>query len=336
VSVTVTDRQFTIVNTLEPGADTVAITVVDGAGRTADATLTIGAIPFQIDPADAHLPAGLSMRFTVFGSQPPYEIFSNRCECVNFCGGTGFSPSTGGMGCTTTVALSGGTFMVCTNRDVNCDTDATQLTAVDITGQTISTNLTLDEPTSLLLAPTAWSFATAPGFPYTATLRFFISGGLAPYTINSSLPGALAMAVPFFVGSTGTNSVYFDVTFNVPDGASMLSDVVYQLLITDVNGNLITATITYKANGTDPLAITPTSATVTYTGDANDDTLFTISGGVPPYSVTSLNTAVLASPGVLAGNQFVASPLATGNTTLTVTDSAITPATVNATLTVNP
>jgi len=133
------------------------------------------------------------------------------------------------------------------------------------------------------------------------------------------------------VGGTVT---YAGTTATFTPSSNLAYDTTYTATITtgvkDLAGNAMAADYPWSfTTGAPPaLTILPSSTTVAALtnpdGNVSDDLTFTISGGTPPYNVTSDNTTLIASPGAVAGNTFTIDPNSTCtgfNVILTVTDS---------------
>jgi intimin len=165
------------------------------------------------------------------------------------------------------------------------------------------------------------------------TATFTVSGGAPPYSITSTNP--LFPPVPASITLSGGT---FEVT--VPSGTAA-TGVTYS--IQDAFGNTASATLTITtaagAMTVAPLAATICENSAPCAGATSPTAMFTITGGTLPYTVVSDNTAVIPSPGSPGGNTFTVdanngSIDANTTVTLTITDSAGTPATVTRTVTV--
>jgi hypothetical protein len=186
--------------------------------------------------------------------------------------------------------------------------------------------------------------AVSPGIgatdvPITSTLTATFSEAMNASTINTST---------FTLSGSGPVSgavTYAGTTATFTPSSNLAYDTTYTATITtgvgDLAGNAMAADYPWSfTTGAPPaLTILPSSTTVAALtnpdGNVSDDLTFTISGGTPPYNVTSDNTTLIASPGAVAGNTFTIDPNSTctgATVTLTATDSLGT--TVTATITV--
>ena len=162
------------------------------------------------------------------------------------------------------------------------------------------------------------------------TATFTIFGGLAPYTVtsdNSAFPPTPATVT----ASGGTFSV------TVPP-STPATTVTYT--IRDKTGTSVKATLAISGAGA--LKVTPSTASISC-GTAS--ALFIVTGGVPPYTITSTNSALpVTSPVAASGGSFtsgpapcVSFPAPSTAVAVIVTDSAASPAITTATVTVtNP
>jgi hypothetical protein len=186
--------------------------------------------------------------------------------------------------------------------------------------------------------------AVSPGIgatdvPITSTLTATFSEAMNASTINTST---------FTLSGSGPVSgavTYAGTTATFTPSSNLAYDTTYTATITtgvgDLAGNAMAADYPWSfTTGAPPaLTILPSSTTVAALtnpdGNVSDDLTVTISGGTPPYNVTSDNTTLIASPGAVAGNTFTIDPNSTctgATVTLTATDSLGT--TVTATITV--
>jgi len=161
------------------------------------------------------------------------------------------------------------------------------------------------------------------------TATFTIFGGIPPYSIFSS--DSLFPPVPPTVAASGLS---FTVT--VP-AATPATTVTYTIM--DATGATVTATLVIT--GPTALAVTP-SATLNLACGGSVLT-YTVTGGVPPYTVVSGNPLIIigGSPVATDGGQFTATSAAcaggVGDTDvdIVVSDSDGPPSTVTVTITEN-
>jgi hypothetical protein len=127
---------------------------------------------------------------------------------------------------------------------------------------------------------------------------------------------------------------YAGTTATFTPSSNLAYDTTYTATITtgvkDLAGNAMAADYPWSFTTEAPpvLGISPSATSVAALtnpdGNVSDDLTFFISGGTPPYNVTSDNTTLIASPGAVAGNTFTVDPNSTCagyNVILTVTDS---------------
>ncbi len=311
-----TGDTFVVTNILEPAGGTstpVTLTVLDALGATATGTLTIGGIAFQIVPGKVTISAGTATRMTVYGAQPPYEIFVSNPECANFCSG-GFSPAVGAS-LTETVLKSGDDFLICTNDDFNCEGESITVTAVDRVGASTAATVELNQPADLAVSASQSQFNNIGTVPWSVVARYKITGGLAPYYVDFSIPdqvvvfnggttqlagnpvggvawptiddgGVLVSDLPVMVGVAGRNSAEFDVQYNVPVPPAYWD---LNMLVYDSNDTLVVTAVrlnSSSATGTTALSIAPTTASIQGSATFANNLAFVADGGTGPYSIT--------------------------------------------------
>ncbi len=314
-TVTANGGTFTVTVPANTTATTVTMNVRDSVGGSKDVTLTIQA-PTKpaIVPSSLTMTAGNTATFAISGGVPGYTVVSSHSAVSPI-------PSR--------VADSGDTFLVFTSSSMPTTAGIT-LTVIDAIGQTTaaSVSITALSP-QLAITPTAITVVPSTQ----QNLNFTISGGTAPYVINSSNPTDVYFGTAGVGTTTGAS-----VTATVRAGASAGT---VTLRVTDSVNAQRTATITILA--VPQIQIVPNAVAVL--SAAPDDTIpFTISGGVAPYTVTSSSPAnaylgTLAGTGVititnapLSFTATVPAGAAVGPVTVTVQDSLGNPKTATITV----
>jgi len=345
----VTNSGGTFTVTVPPNAVTtdtnVALTVIDQAGTTVAATLTItGPNPLLITPNIASIASSGSaqtLTFNISGGVAPYITTSSDPSKAFNASGT---PAAGVWDHTTSGSTPNGTPIIVTfPANVTAGAAPVTLTVFDSLGNTASASITIIAPpaAALHISPNIVSVVSSGS---SQTLTFTISGGTAPYVTTSSDPskGFNASGTPasgiwdHTTSGSGPNGTPITVTFPA-NVATQQTSVTLNVL--DNAFNTTTATITILPSGASSvLAVTPTSVSVTGTSDTSDQVKFIISGGVTPYQGTafSSNTAVVPNAAV-SGNTFTVNPnpvFASTAVTMTVLDNTGAPA--SATITVTP
>jgi hypothetical protein len=127
------------------------------------------------------------------------------------------------------------------------------------------------------------------------TVTYTISGGVAPYNATSSNTALVT------VGVSG-------ITLTATVAAVPITDTDIEITVTDSSGRppvTVTLTITIEV-GT--LTVTPPTGTTSCT--AGTGVLFVVTGGLPPYTVTSTFAGMTVAPGTIAasGGSFTATP----------------------------
>jgi hypothetical protein len=139
-----------------------------------------------------------------------------------------------------------------------------------------------------------------------------------------------------------------EVEFTAPEVTSTATASIFAIVGDKSDSIFVTITAPVTPPTPTPLSVTPPTTNICETSSScaggtvtTDRATFTISGGTGPYTVVSSNTAVILSPGALPSgtnsfevNAVNGSITANQDVTLTVTDSAATPATDTAVVTV--
>ena len=124
----------------------------------------------------------------------------------------------------------------------------------------------------------------------------------------SATSGGQNFAVPSFTTTAGATS------FSVP-GLTPNTTYYFVVRARDEAGNMDTNTVEKSVTTLPAISVSPPTVTAAGLtnpdGQTSDDITFTISGGTPPYNVTSSNTALIANPGTVAGSTFVVDPNST-------------------------
>jgi len=273
--------QITVTIPANATAGSVTLNVFDSLGATTSATITIsGAGPgpgpgvLKVEPTSISL-TGVSdatdkVTFIITGGTSPYSMFSDNTAVI---------PNATDM--TTSAPF---TFSI--NPNPVATTTAVTLTIVDKVGAIAKAIATITPASSSI---TINPSTIAVHHPTTITFR--IIGGLATYKVYSS--DTAVLTVNGSGGPIEPTGVTFDAA-TVGAGNAIIT-------VVDSDGKTATATVTVTAAAppTPPaaLSVSPPSATIcenTLTCSAHTDVAtFTISGGTPPYIVTSLTPAVI-------------------------------------------
>jgi hypothetical protein len=251
---------------------TVQFTVRDSVGTTVTATLQITGVSLSVFPntvtVDGAEPDD-TVTFTIYGGSAPYTVFSNKP--------TLYAPVP------STVDTEPYTFNV--TIPAGSPEDTVVFTIRDSVGATTTAtiNIITVAPQPLKIIPTVQTIAN-PVVGNTA--NFTVLGGKAPYKAYSNNP-ALVTVPEDVTGNTVTATVA-----GVPTQDTTINITVYDSL-----GSSITAQLILDLPPILPLTVLPNSINVT-SRDASQEALFTIFGGVQPYSVFSNN---LLFPPVMEG-----------------------------------
>jgi hypothetical protein len=289
---------------------TVTLNVADSVGDAASATITIiGAGALNVLPDTKTITDPMvndTATYTVIGGSAPYTVFSDNPALVS-------------------VGIVGGT-LTATVLDVPPIDTTVNITVLDSVGATKTVKLVLDVPplVTLNVVPASQTRSMVND-----TADYTIIGGVPAYDAVSDHPELVSLAI---VNTTLTATV----------DALPLTDTTVNITVLDHVGSTKTVTLIVLGTAPAPLDVTPSTATVVGVanpdgGDTSDDVTFTITGGSPPYSVSSDTPAVITSPGLLVGNVFTVDPDSVTSptvVTLTVTDNDAN--TKQVTVTVNP
>jgi hypothetical protein len=260
----------------------VTLNVFDTAGATKSATLSIiagsAATGLQLNPATVSVTgvstAADAVPFVITGGTGPYTMLSSNAAVI---------PS---------VAVAGSTFTI--NPNVVGENTAVTITVIDtVTGLTDTAVVTVTPATSTM----ALNPSTISVSPGTNNMIFNIIGGVSSFTVYSSNTSVVTLD-----GATigGPNTVA---------GNSFTADAVgagtSTITVVDSDGNTKTATVTVTASGgAGTILVLPGSVTVI--GAAPADTVtFTVSGGTPPYVVTSTDPSSACNSITSADNDCV-------------------------------
>ena len=277
------------------------LTVRDSLGSTLTVTITVQAPQSPtLQPDSPNVTAGSTVVFTISGGVPAYSVFSSNAAVV---------PGP------VTLLSNGGTFSV----PIPSNLVPAGSTSASVTITVLDSIAALSKPATITVTPPASLTVLPSGISLTAgnTATFAVVGGVPGYTIVSNnasvnpIPSHLAAS-----GDTFTASVPSTVTGSIT------------MTVIDSIGAPINATITLNAPPA-ALLMVPNSQTVVNTADRI--IAFTVSGGTPPYTVTSskpsdvyFGTVGVGSMTLLQGVSFnvtVRSGAAVGTALLTVTDS---------------
>ncbi|MDA8105979.1 MAG: hypothetical protein M0Z71_11445 [Nitrospiraceae bacterium] len=268
--------------------------VVSSGDQSPSVNLDVTSKPLAlaVSPKDpAAVPAGSIAEFTIVGGVPPYIIKAN--------------PSSVLPPVPSAVNASSGTFSVGIPLGTP-DKTSVVYTITDAIGAQVTTTLTVGQP-SLLPQVFPDTSNVLPG----GAAQFMIVNGFPEYTIVSD--NALVQPSPATVAASGgTFSAAVPLTIQTPSTV--------KFTIRDTAGSTVTATL----NVVEPPkpVLSPTFVSVVSGGSA----LFSITGGIAPYTVTTTDASILPVPTTVlnSGGTFrVSVPLSasTGSVTVTVTDA---------------
>ena len=179
--------------------------------------------------------------FNIYGGTAPYAVTLPAGSPLVLTNGQGVS-ATAGAGIT--VAKSGATFTTENADSTTCTTGSTVLTVTDATGATAVGAYTMAPgsvgrpaaSTDLAASPPALSLVADPLSAYcsSASARYTISGGTAPYIVTTSIPQITATI------SGGTSIV---ASFLSGAKWKMLKAQSASILVLDAAGKVATATL---------------------------------------------------------------------------------------------
>ena len=338
-------------------ADTVVIvTVQDAIGQTATSTVTVRPAPIfntlTITPARTAcgtnaVCSGDTATALVQVTGPGGAGIPNRAVRFDVVQGAfGIltnNPASPFASTLTVVSDNNGNAQVIIQASVNVPTQPAILRATEITtGNTVTGVFTIvqvtDGSTILSVVPPIATITGPDTTLCSAGFRvdYFIYGGTPPYHISSSFPNAVGLVNPTVFVSGG----FFEAVTN----GTCVNPLVFTIV--DSVGRQTTAQL-INALGTvppptpptppTPAALVVTPATVTDGACTGKTFPFIITGGTPPFSVTSPGGTVVPNPVVASPGTFTVSGFLTGSGAhpIAVTDSAATQQAKIATITCN-
>jgi hypothetical protein len=231
---------------------------------------------FTTAPADLTLALGSAQTFTVAGGKAPYSAASNNSAVAV----SAITDSTLTLG-----AVSPGVALV---------------TLRDASGATLALSVTV-RPDRALFTTAPASVALAVGLSSAQT--YTVGGGLGPYSVASSNPGAISAVL------NGTNLTITGLAVGI--GNVQLMDSV---------GSTVVIQVAVAATPAVALFTTAPSAVTLAPGAANAQT-FSIGGGNPPYVATSSNIGI-ATVTLLTANTFNITGVAAGPANIVVRDGS--------------
>jgi len=301
-------NNFTIDPEAVSSSVSVTLTVEDSLGATVTSSVTVtpALSSMGVNPSSITVVHPTVVPFHILGGLPDYTVFPTNLTVVNIGG----NPLV-----TTPPAFAATTLCL----------GAVSLQIVDANGRTVTANMTVTGPALSVLPSSQTIVNPTAGVD---SVDYSVSGGISPYSAHSSHPGLVSVSV---VGSTLTADV-----IGVP-----ATDTTVTITVVDDCGSAqnVTLVLDVPLPPEQPaaLSVAPPSATICENNitcsAATEVQAFTITGGVPPYTVTSLTPTVIANPiAVLPGGIFTVNAindsivaLAPGNdvpVTLTISDSA--------------
>ena len=280
-------------------AGNATVTLFDSTGARLTSAVTVGSaiptVPFFTTAGTAvTLGIGGSSSYTIAGGTAPYSVSSSNTAAV----------------AVSQTGVNGGTFTL-TGGAVS---GTAQVLVFDAVGAQLVIGVTVGSATAPALFTTAPStLSMAEG---ASARTFTVGGGSPPYSVGGS---NIAVADPSISGNTLT----------VTAGAAGS----VELIVLDSTGAKVTiaVTVTGSSSPVSPLRTTAAAAIVLAT---STNATFTISGGAPPYAVSSSNTGV-ATVGLASPNLTV-SGIAAGAAQVLVMDSTGTQVTIGVTVGATP
>ena len=287
----------------------IIVRVTDEFGNTSESDVTVTDLgTLEVSPSAATVLLGASLPLRASGGVPPY-----RFDLAGLNGtGENLDPDADGRSATYTAPSGAGT---AGGSGVG---DAT-VTLTDAAGNSTTTTITVTKTAALELLPASATIQLGEQIELTAT------GGVGPYTIS------LATGI----GGTGE-----DLDFTAGQDSAVYtapSDTGGSATVQVTDSAATPATVTATITVPDPAALEllPDTSNVYHGGTVK----LTAIGGVPPYTIT-LETALGGSGENLSfatGDDFATYTAPTdtlGDASVQVTDSAPTPGTATATVSV--
>lgn len=284
---------------------TIQFTVRDNLGATATSTLQITSIALSVFPSSVTVDSAApddTITFKIYGGSAPYTVFSNKPGA--------YPPPT---------VADDNTFTVTVLTDAPEDTVV--FTIRDSVGATTTATLNIIKvaPQPLKIIPTVQTIAN-PAVDNTAS--FTILGGKAPYKAYSDKPAYVTVPVDV------TGNTVVATVVSVPTEDTTVNITVYDSLGSSVVGQLILDLPPIL-----PLEVLPSALNIT-SRDTAQDAVYTIFGGVQPYSVYTNNPQF--TPTMEGATQFkvtVPAHTPTATVTFTIRDNAGSKTTATLTIT---
>jgi hypothetical protein len=237
-----------------------------------------------LTPTDSTANVGQTITYVITGGVAPYSI----------------TPSNSAIATVSAVTASGSqSTFTATVHSLGTAT----LVLTDAAGTTVSSVLAVWPSGNDLFTSAPSAVIIAPG----ASATYSIGGGLAPYTAVSSNT------------SVATASISNGSTLFV--GGVAVGDA--RIVVTDAMGAQVEINVTVASSSVAALATTAPSAVSLGVGGSGAQT-YTISGGTPPYTVTSSNVRVATVSGPGSGTAFSVTGVSAGTATIQVRDATST------------
>ena len=287
----------------------IIVRVTDEFGNTSESDVTVTDLgTLEVSPSAATVLLGASLPLRASGGVPPY-----RFDLAGLNGtGENLDPDADGRSATYTAPSGAGT---AGGSGVG---DAT-VTLTDAAGNSTTTTITVTKTAALELLPASATIQLGEQIELTAT------GGVGPYTI--SLATGIGGTEEDLDVTAGQDSAVYTAPSDTGGSATVQ--------VTDSAATPATVTATITVPDPAALELLPASATI----QLGEQIELTATGGVGPYTI-SLATGIGGTEedlDVTAGQDsavYTAPSDTGGSATVQVTDSAATPATVTATITV--
>lgn len=225
--VTTTATSFTVDPKVVAASSAATLTVVDslGANKTATITVTPATSSLGINPSTLAVTLGTdNVAFSIIGGISPFTIYSSDASIVSLDGGGGTGP----------YPLAGTSF----TADA-IGIGAATITVVDSDAKFITSSITVSG-SNITITPASADVSCASS-PVTVT--FFVTGGVAPYTVTSTNSSVTIAGSP--VASSG-GTFTATATFSCSGGEVTIP---VSIVVIDNAGSIATATL----NLIDPL-----------------------------------------------------------------------------------
>lgn len=273
---------------------------------TKSSPVTVKAItqnqPLTIIPATPVVVTGYGAQIMITGGSAPYKVTNLSSAVVQLDGNAG----------SVDIAANGDLLNI-TGKMAGTGT----LIVKDSLGQFLNFSVQISVATNN--SPLT-VFPSTSTVPVGGNVNMMISGGVIPYSVTALSP-AIASVSP---ASVTTNGGTFMVT-GIAAGTANIT-------VRDATGTVIPVIAIITQTSTTPLTVFPSTPAISVGGQVN----VMISGGIAPYSVTSLSPAIASvSPASVTtdGGTYTVTGITAGTANITVRDAAGTTIYATATIT---